>query len=30
MHRASVSMLARLSGTGFWAAMDVPTDEPVV
>jgi hypothetical protein len=30
MHRASVGMLARISGTGFWAVMDVPTDEPVV
>jgi hypothetical protein len=30
MYRASVGMLARVSGTGFWAGMDVPTVEPVM
>jgi hypothetical protein len=30
MYCASVSMLAKVSGIGFRAGMDVPTDEPVV
>jgi hypothetical protein len=30
MYRASVGMRAKVSGTGFWAEMDVPTDEPAV
>jgi hypothetical protein len=29
MYRASVGMLARVSGRGFRAGLDVPTDEPV-